>query len=89
MPINGRPLLGIWLDLLAAGGVTEIVVNLHHHADLVREYLRRSPHAGKVTPVFEEELYLGTGGTLLRNRERMEGASFFFAHADNLSEFRR
>lgn len=86
MPINGRPLLGIWLDLLAHGGATEIVVNLHHHADLVREYLRRSPHASKVTPVLEKEL-LGTAGTLVRNRERLKGGSFFFAHADNLSSF--
>ena len=86
MPINGQPLLGLWLDLLAQGGATEIVINLHHHADLVREYLRRSPHADKVTPVFEEEL-LGTGGTLLQNRGRLEGGSFFFAHADNLSSF--
>ena len=86
MPINGRPLLGIWLDMLAEGGATEIVVNLHHHADLVAEYLRRSPHSGRVTPVIEEEL-LGTAGTLLRNRERLLGDSLFFAHADNLSSF--
>ena len=84
MPINGRPLLGIWLDMLARSGVTEIVVNLHHHAELVHEYLRRSPHANLITPVFEPEL-LGTGGTLLRNRHRLKGGAFLFAHADNLS----
>lgn len=86
MPINGRPLLGIWLDMLSRGGVTEVVVNLHHHADLVRDYLRRGPYADLVTPVFEPQL-LGTGGTLLNNRDRLTGGSLFFAHADNLSIF--
>lgn len=86
MPINGRPLLGLWLDMLVRAGAAEVVVNLHHHADLVRDYLRRSPHAARVTPVFEPEL-LGTGGTLLRNRDRLNGGPFLFAHADNLSSF--
>ncbi|MGZ5929378.1 MAG: sugar phosphate nucleotidyltransferase, partial [Rhizomicrobium sp.] len=36
MPVNGAPLLGYWLDLLAGAGVKDIVVNLHHHAPLVR-----------------------------------------------------
>jgi mannose-1-phosphate guanylyltransferase len=86
VPINGRPLLGIWLDMLAGSGATEIVVNLHHHAALVRDYLSRSPHADLITPVFEPEL-LGTGGTLRENRQRFVGAPFLFAHADNLSCF--
>lgn len=86
MPINGRPLLGMWLDMLARSGAVETVVNLHHHAGLVREYLHRSPHAGMVMAVHEEQL-LGTGGTLLRNRGRLGSGPVLFAHADNLSSF--
>ena len=86
MPIAGRPLLGLWLAMLRDAGVSEIVVNLHHHADLVSEYIRRSPWAEHVVLAPEETL-LGTGGTLLRHRERLAGGPTLFAHADNLSLF--
>src|ERR1700674_1800341 len=68
IPINGRPLLGLWLEMLQEAGFDEVVVNLHHHADLVREYVWRSPYARLVTLVHEPEL-LGTGGTLLANKD--------------------
>ena len=86
MPINGRPLLGIWLEMLASAGADEIIVNLYHHADLVADYVSRSPHAGVVTLAREKTL-LGTAGTLLHHRERLSAGTFFFAHADNLSAF--
>jgi mannose-1-phosphate guanylyltransferase len=86
MPIAGRPLLGLWLEMLDDAGFSEIVVNLHHHADLVSEYVRRSPWADRVVLAPEPSL-LGTGGTLLRQRERFAHGPALFAHADNLSLF--
>src|SRR2546423_13907482 len=86
MPINGEPLLGIWLAMLSQAGVSEIVVNLHHHAGLVREYVARSPYARHVTLAHEDTL-LGTAGTLMRQRDRLGGGTIFFAHADNLAAF--
>ncbi len=86
MPIAGRPLLGLWLQMLSEAGFSEIVVNLHHHADLVSEYIRRSPWAERVILAPETSL-LGTAGTLLRHRERFTEGPTLFAHADNLSLF--
>ncbi|MFC0241611.1 nucleotidyltransferase family protein [Rhodopseudomonas telluris] len=86
MPIAGRPLLGLWLEMLYDAGFSEIVVNLHHHADLVSDYIRRSPWADRVILAPEETL-LGTAGTLRRHRERFAERPTLFAHADNLSLF--
>src|ERR1700674_2563435 len=86
IPINGRPLLGLWLEMLQEAGFDEVVVNLHYHADLVRKYVRRSPYAGLVKLVHEPQL-LGTGGTLLANKDRLAGRAAVFAHADNLTRF--
>ncbi|MBI5129140.1 MAG: nucleotidyltransferase family protein [Rhodopseudomonas palustris] len=86
MPIAGRPLLGLWLAMLREAGFTEIVVNLHHHAELVSDYIRRSPWADQVVLAPEQEL-LGTAGTLLRHRARFAEGPTLFAHADNLSLF--
>jgi mannose-1-phosphate guanylyltransferase len=86
MPVNGEPLLGIWLRNLCGAGVDNVLVNLHHHADLVREYVRRSRYARQVTLVTEPQL-LGTGGTLLKNRAYFGDAALIMAHADNLTVF--
>jgi mannose-1-phosphate guanylyltransferase len=85
-PICGRPLLGYWLSALAESRFEKILVNLHHHADLVRRYVENGPFAGKVELVAEKEL-LGTGGTLFANRQRFDRAPILVAHADNLSLF--
>jgi mannose-1-phosphate guanylyltransferase len=79
-------LLGIWLDMLSEAGASEIIVNLHHHAALVRDYVARSPYARLATLAHEPTL-LGTAGTLMHHRERLSGGTIFFAHADNLSSF--
>ena len=86
MPVDGRPLLGLWLKMLANAGVSDIVVNLHHHARLVEAYLARSPYVSAITTSHETEL-LGTAGTLLHHRDRFSGGPALFAHADNLTLF--
>lgn len=86
MPICGRPLLGLWLDALAASDIAPIVVNTHHHAALVQAYLARSPHAARLVVTHEAEL-LGTGGSLAANHAALGEGDVLLAHADNLSAF--
>ncbi len=86
VPINGRPLLDHWMELLSDGGVKDVLVNLHYMPDQVRAYLTHLRYPLKVTPVFEPKL-LGTGGTLLRNRDHFRGQPVMLVHADNLSLF--
>jgi mannose-1-phosphate guanylyltransferase len=86
VPILGKPLLGYWLDLLFEGGFESAVVNTHYLPARVREFVAASPWRERVTLVHEDQL-LGTGGTVLRNREHFTGAAFLVAHADNLTRF--
>lgn len=86
MPICGRPLLGIWLDMLTAADFSPIVVNTHHHAGLVQAYLARSPHRARIV-VAHEPVLLGTGGTLAANHAALGDGPVLLAHADNLSAF--
>jgi mannose-1-phosphate guanylyltransferase len=85
-PIRGRPLLEYWLRGLVSAGVDRILVNTHFHADLVKQYVARSPWAARVTLVHEPKL-LGTGGTLAANSDFLRGGPYMVAHADNLSLF--
>lgn len=87
VPIHGKPLLSYWLDLLGREGLEPLIVNTHHHAERVREFVAANPWRDKIVLAHEEEL-LGTGGTLLIQRERLAEGPFFVAHADNLSRFK-
>lgn len=85
--IGGRPLLDIWLDALAAAGVTEVLVNLHHLAGLVRAHLSGRAGPPSVRLAEEPEL-LGSAGTLVANRDFVAGEPMFLAvNADNLTDF--
>lgn len=86
VPINGKPLLGYWLDLLGRAGLAPLIVNIHHHAKAVKDFIAGNPWRERTVLVHEDEL-LGTGGTMLANRPHLEGGTFFVAHADNLSRF--
>jgi mannose-1-phosphate guanylyltransferase len=88
--VGGRPLLDIWLDAFDCAGVDEVLVNLHHLPNVVRNHLEargRSGHPPAVRTVFEPEL-LGSAGTLAANRAWVGGEQMFLAcYADNLTDF--
>ena len=41
LPIGGKPLLQIWLELLAMHGVKEVLVNTHWHHEKVANFLKK------------------------------------------------
>lgn len=86
VPIHGRPLLGLWFELLFPAGIESALVNTHYLSEEVRSFVLASPYAGKVETVYEPRL-LGTGGTILANADFFGGDPFLVAHADNLTEF--
>ncbi|HVW41020.1 MAG TPA: nucleotidyltransferase family protein [Amycolatopsis sp.] len=85
--IGDRPMLDIWLDALVKVGVDEVLVNLHHLADRVRNHVADRA-AGPAVRLFEEPTLLGSAGTLLANRDWVAGEEMFLAiNADNLTNF--
>jgi mannose-1-phosphate guanylyltransferase len=84
--IDSRPLLDYWIELLSKGGIVEILINLHHLPNAVRSYIESCRYPVKITTVYEESL-LGTGGTLLKNRDFFKNEASMLVHADNLSTF--
>jgi NDP-sugar pyrophosphorylase family protein len=69
--INGRTLLEITLSRLKSFGIREVIVNAHHFARMVIEYLRANQNFGMSIEVSCEETLLDTGGGLKK-------ASWFF-----------
>jgi mannose-1-phosphate guanylyltransferase len=87
LDVGGRPLLDMWLDAFDRAGVDEVLVNLHHLPDVVRQHLAGRTGPPRVSTFFEPEL-LGSAGTLRANRQWVEDEEFFLAcYADNLTDF--
>jgi NDP-sugar pyrophosphorylase family protein len=62
--VAGRTLLEITLSRLRGSGVHEVIINVHHFADMVVDYLRANDNFGMRIEVSREELLLDTGGGL-------------------------
>jgi mannose-1-phosphate guanylyltransferase len=85
--IGRRPMLDIWLDALAKAGVDEVLVNTHHLAGLVGEHVARRSGPPLVR-LSHESVLLGSAGTLLANRDFVDGEEMFLVvYADNLTDF--
>ena len=62
--VAGRTLLDITLSRLRTFGVREVIVNVHHFADQVVDYLAANQNFGMRIEVSREESLLDTGGGL-------------------------
>ena len=74
LPVLGRPLALQILHRLRNEGVDEAVVNLHHHAQQVRDAIGEGESSGlpRIRYSHEEQL-LGTGGALQRAAAMLRG----------------
>jgi len=79
-------MLQIWLDIFSRFCIDEVLINIHAHAGLVRDFLRNHPNSDTVRVVEEREL-LGSAGTLLKNRDWVASEDCFWVfYADVLNQ---
>jgi NDP-sugar pyrophosphorylase family protein len=62
--VGGRTLLEITLARLREFGVREVIVNVHHFADMVVDYLKANDSFGMRVEISREDVLLDTGGGL-------------------------
>ena len=78
--ISGQTLLEITLTRLRRFGVTEAIINVHHFADMITDYLAAKNNFGMHIEVSREEILLDTGGGLKK------AADFFLRDAATQDE---
>lgn len=65
--IDGQPLLEIAIRRLLEAGCREIIINVHHFAEMVVDFLEQKQHFGiRITISDERSQLLDTGGGLKR-----------------------
>lgn len=62
--VAGHTLLEITLRRLREFGIREVIVNVHHFADMVVDYLKKNDNFGMRIEISREEELLDTGGGL-------------------------
>jgi mannose-1-phosphate guanylyltransferase len=62
--VAGRTLLEITLSRLRSFGVREVIINVHHFADMIIDYLKANKNFGMRIEVSREDVLLDTGGGL-------------------------
>jgi NDP-sugar pyrophosphorylase family protein len=77
--IAGRTLLEITLSRLRSFGVSEVIINVHHFAGMILEYLQANDNFGMRIELSREEVLLDTGGGLKK-------AAWFFLEDSNRSQ---
>jgi NDP-sugar pyrophosphorylase family protein len=75
--VAGRTLLEITLTRLRDFGIQDVVVNVHHFADMVVDYLQAKNNFGMRIEISREDTLLDTGGGLKK-------AAWFFLEDSNL-----
>ena len=84
--VAGKRMLDYWIEALDQAGIKEALLNTHHHAPQVRDYIVEVNARGgvQITEAFEPEL-LGSAGTVHANRDWAVG-DVVVIYADNLSD---
>ena len=75
--VGGRTLLEIALSRLSSFGIREVIVNVHHFADMIVDYLKANAGFGMRVEVSREEVLLDTGGGLKK------AADFFLRNSSS------
>jgi NDP-sugar pyrophosphorylase family protein len=78
--VGGRTLLEITLGRLRRFGIEEVIINVHHFADMVVEYLKAHGDFGMRIAISREDELLDTGGGLKK------AAEFFLQGGDAADE---
>lgn len=86
--VKGIPMLEIIIRRVIKYGFKDIIINVHHFADQITEFLKQKNNFGaSITISDETDLLLDTGGGLLKAKEFFDDGKPFLVHnVDILSD---
>ncbi len=85
--INGKSLLQHAVEKCTSSGFDDIIVNVHHFADMVEEEIRKLNSIGfRIAVSDERAMLLETGGGLYKAREFFNNDPFLLYNADIITD---
>lgn len=85
---NGKPMLQQLIERLIKSGISEFVINIHHHGNQIIEFLENNNNFGvEIIISDEQEKLLNTGGAILKAGNYFTGNDPILVHnADVFSD---
>jgi NDP-sugar pyrophosphorylase family protein len=85
LPLNSHKLIDYSLSLFKKYGIEDVIINLHHLGDMIRDYIGNGAKFGLKVSYSEEPVILGTGGGIKRVEAFFENNPFVCINADSLN----
>ena len=86
-PVNGKPLLQRNIEYLKSFGISRFVINVHHFADKIIEFLDQNNNFGVEILISDEtDELLETGGGLLKAKDLLSSSPFLVMNSDILTD---
>lgn len=85
--VNGKTALHLAVEKCSDYGFNDIIINVHHFADLVEDEVKHLTEIGfHITVSDEREMLLETGGGLFKAREFFDNKPFLVYNVDIISD---
>ena len=81
--IGNKNLLDRAIELITDHGVDEIVINVHHLAEQIKDFINKKKYKAKITIIHEQDKLLDTGGGIL-NATKTFNEPFVVVNPDTL-----
>ncbi len=78
--VAGKPMLHWVAEKLVNNGFDRIVINVHHHASMIKQAVKKLPFKAEFIISDEEDRLLGTGGGLLKAKKYLCGSEPFLVY---------
>ncbi len=85
LPFEGKPLLEHWMEKLHSFGVRDVVINVHHLAEVIVDHFGSGERWDVQIQYSRERELLGTSGALRQVKSLFEDERFLVIYADNQS----
>lgn len=85
--VGGMPMLGRVIGNIISAGISDIIVNVHHFAGQIIEYLDNTDFNARITISDESDLLLDTGGGLRKVLPLLGNEPVLIHNADILTTF--
>lgn len=85
--VGGKPMLQWVIERIIRAGITDIIINVHHFAGQIIDFIERNDFNARITVSDETDLLLETGGALRKVVDFLENEPVLIHNADILSDF--
>jgi len=85
--VGGKPMLALVIEKIVKAGITDIIVNVHHFADQIIDFLDKQDFGATITISDERDCLLETGGGLCKALEHIGHNPVLIHNADILTDF--